>query len=129
MDVEGLMICANSSRGRGALLQNRGTSAMSVVDVVLYNILKPWQQHSTAHHTRGSTLMWHLQQIARKPDAAAAAAAAAAAVWWPPQLAFFLLGLCYGSVTFKHAGQIHLEAFYAMPQGRPRALVGWMAAV
>lgn len=45
------------------------------------------------------------------------------------QLGFFLLGLCYGSVTFKLAGQIHLEAFYAMPQGKCRTLVGWMAVV
>jgi hypothetical protein len=45
------------------------------------------------------------------------------------QLAFFLLGLCYGSVTFKLAGQIHLEAFYSMPRGKCRRLVKWMALV
>jgi hypothetical protein len=45
------------------------------------------------------------------------------------QLAFFLLGLCYGCVTFKLAGQIHLEAFYSMPRGKCRRLVKWMAVV
>lgn len=45
------------------------------------------------------------------------------------QLACFLVGLCYGLMTFKAAGQIHLEAFYAMPKGRCRVLVGCMAAV
>lgn len=46
-----------------------------------------------------------------------------------PQVAFFLLGLCYGVTTFKHAGQIHLEAYYAMPKGECRRLVAWMAVV
>ncbi|WIA10699.1 hypothetical protein OEZ85_010879 [Tetradesmus obliquus] len=45
------------------------------------------------------------------------------------KLAFFLLGLCYGCVTFKLAGQIHLEAFYSMPRGKCRRLVKWMALV
>lgn len=45
------------------------------------------------------------------------------------QLGFFLLGLCCGALTFKAAGQIHLEAYYAMPKGKCRSLVGWMAVV
>jgi hypothetical protein len=45
------------------------------------------------------------------------------------QLAFFLLGLCYGCVTFKLAGQVHLEAYYAMPKGRCKNYVACMAVV
>lgn len=45
------------------------------------------------------------------------------------QVAFFLLGLCYGCMTFKIAAQIHLEAYYAMPKGHCKQLVMWMALV
>lgn len=44
-------------------------------------------------------------------------------------MATFLTGMCYGCITFIIACQIHLEAYYAMPEGHCRRLALWMTLV